>query len=91
MIREILNLELSERIKSLKDKTLTEKRYLSLDQAKIITTVYKENEGLPVNLKRAKSLAQSLRDIPVFIDPEEVIEHLESAMVSYFRKQEYRG
>jgi pyruvate formate-lyase/glycerol dehydratase family glycyl radical enzyme len=73
MIREILNLELSERIKSLKDKTLTEKRYLSLDQAKIITTVYKENEGLPVNLKRAKSLAQSLRDIPVFIDPEEII------------------
>jgi pyruvate-formate lyase len=73
MIREILNLELSERIKSLKNKTLTEKGYLSLDQAKIITRVYKENEDMPVNLKRANSLAQSLLEITVIIDPEEII------------------
>jgi pyruvate formate-lyase/glycerol dehydratase family glycyl radical enzyme len=73
MRREIQELILSDRIKSLKEKTFSDKRFLSLDQAKIITRVYRENEDLPVNLKRAIALAQSLREIPVKIDPEELI------------------
>lgn len=50
-----------------------EERFLSLDQAKIITGVYKENENLPVILKRALALGDSLREMPVSIDPEELI------------------
>lgn len=70
---EISNLKISERISSLRAKTVQEKRFLSIEQAKIITRVYMENETLPVCLKRAKSLAQSLREIQITIDPEELI------------------
>jgi formate C-acetyltransferase len=62
-----------ERILSLKRKTLSAERFLSLDQAKIITRVYRENEHLPVILKRAMALSCSLDEMPVSIDPEELI------------------
>lgn len=63
----------TERIKSLRQKTLSAERFLSTEQAKIITRVYRENQDLPVILKRAKSLAQTLLEIPIIIDPEELI------------------
>jgi len=72
-MEEIRNLQISERIKSLKQKTISVKRFLSLEQAKIITRVYKENQGEPVILRRAISLAHSLREMPIEIDPEELI------------------
>jgi formate C-acetyltransferase len=62
-----------ERILSLKWKTLSAERFLSLDQAKIITRVYRENEHLPVILKRAMTLACCLDELPLSIDPEELI------------------
>jgi len=63
----------SDRIISLKEKTLNSLRYLSLEQAKIITDVYEKNEDLPVILKRAHALALSLIEMPIAIDPEELI------------------
>ena len=48
-------------------------RYLSIDQAKLITLSYQQNENLPVALKRAEALAKSLSEMPVAIDPEELI------------------
>ncbi len=73
MIPEIQNLKPTSRILSLKNKTLNSERYLSIEQAKIITRIYKENESLPVILKRAKALAASLFEMPIAIDPEELI------------------
>jgi pyruvate formate-lyase/glycerol dehydratase family glycyl radical enzyme len=73
MISDIQNPEPTSRILSLKNKTLSPVRYLSLEQAKIITRIYQENEHLPVNLKRAKALAASLSEMPITIDPEELI------------------
>ncbi|MFZ0281787.1 MAG: formate C-acetyltransferase/glycerol dehydratase family glycyl radical enzyme [Bacteroidales bacterium] len=64
---------MTDRIRSLRQKTLSAKRSLSLEQAKIITRVYTENENLPVCLKRAAALAASLREMPLLIDPEELI------------------
>jgi formate C-acetyltransferase len=61
------------RIVSLKNKTLSSVRYLSIEQAKIITRVYQENENLPVILIRAKALAAALSNIQITIDPEELI------------------
>ena len=63
----------SERILSLKNKTLSSVRYLSIEQAKIITRVYQKNEDLPVILKRSEALAASLSEMPIAIDPEELI------------------
>jgi pyruvate formate-lyase/glycerol dehydratase family glycyl radical enzyme len=73
MRSDIRHLVISERIKSLKEKTFSEKRFLSLDQAKIITRVYRENDRLPVDVKRVKALAQSLLEMPITIDSEELI------------------
>ncbi len=44
---DIGDIGITDRIKSLRDKTLAEKRFLSLDQAEIITRVYKENPDDP--------------------------------------------
>jgi pyruvate formate-lyase/glycerol dehydratase family glycyl radical enzyme len=63
----------TDRILSLKKKTLSAVRYLSIDQAKIITQVYQQNEDLPVILKRSMALAASLSELTIIIDPEELI------------------
>ncbi len=72
-IAEIDELEISDRVAGLKNVTLTEERYASIEQALIITDVYKNNEDLPVKLKRAQSLYESLRRIEIRIDPGELI------------------
>jgi len=69
----IRKIERTERISSLREKTFSNPRYMSVDQAKIITKVYKENEGAAVSLKRAMSLAASLREMPISIDPQELL------------------
>lgn len=69
----IRDLQISDRIKSLREKTISEKRFLSIEQALIITRVYQENPDDPVIIKRAKALAASLHDMPLKIDPEELI------------------
>lgn len=61
------------RILSLKKKTLAAERFLSIEQAKIITSVYKDNGELPIILKRALALSETLKNISIAIDPEELI------------------
>lgn len=70
---EFQHIQASERILSLRNKTLSSIRYLSIEQAKIITRVYQQNEGLPVILKRSEALAKSLSEMSITIDPEEFI------------------
>lgn len=69
----IKDIQMTDRIKSLREKTISEKRFLSIEQAKIITRICKENPADPVIIIRAKALAASLREMPVMIDPEEII------------------
>ena len=73
MISKIQSLTPSERVISLRKKTLSATRYLSIEQAKIITRIYQQNEHNPVILRRAKAIAQSLIEIEIIIDPEEII------------------
>ena len=61
------------RILSLRKKTVSADRYLSVEQSKIITAVYNDNQDIPVIIRRALALAASLRDISIVIDPEELI------------------
>jgi pyruvate formate-lyase/glycerol dehydratase family glycyl radical enzyme len=61
------------RISSLRKKTTTAERYLSIEQAKIITRVYREKNDLSVILTRAHALASALSEMPLSIDPEELI------------------
>lgn len=63
----------TERIDILKDKMLAEPRYASIEQARIITRVYKENEDKSTVLKRALSLKAALDELEIAVQPEELI------------------
>ena len=63
----------TERIRSLKDRMLDEPRYLSIEQALIITDVYQAHEGESAAFKRALSLAEAMRRIEIHVDPDELI------------------
>ena len=68
-----MNLEKTKRISILQEKMLTHKRYASIEQARIITRVYQENEELSVAKKRALSLKAALEELKISVEPEELI------------------
>jgi len=63
----------SERILKLKKHLQEEPRFLSVEQALIITEVYQRHEQASVPVKRALSLAEAMRRIEIGIDPQELI------------------
>jgi pyruvate formate-lyase/glycerol dehydratase family glycyl radical enzyme len=65
--------EPTPRIRALKERMLDEARYLSLEQALIVTDVYAAHEGASAARKRALSLAEAMRRIAIHIDPDELI------------------
>jgi formate C-acetyltransferase len=69
----IAGLAPTARILGLKKRMLDEPRYLSLEQALIITEVYQCHEAASVPVKRALSLAEAMRRIAIGIDPEELL------------------
>ncbi len=50
---------MTDRIRSLKEKMLSEPRFASIEQALIITNTYKKNEGKPRIIQRALALKAS--------------------------------
>ena len=72
-INKIEKLEQSLRVKQLKKSMIEEQRYVSVEQARIITRVYKQNEGKSITVKRALGLYESLRQIEIRIDSGELI------------------
>ncbi len=69
----IARLEFSSRIAGLKRRMLAEPRRLSLEQARIITEVYRDNPDASAATKRALSLAEAMRRIDIAVDPRELI------------------
>jgi formate C-acetyltransferase len=67
------HLKMTERIKELKNSLLTEERYVSIEQARLITESYRKNKHKPRNLQRAEALASALNNISIRIDPLELI------------------
>ncbi|TAJ99580.1 MAG: formate C-acetyltransferase/glycerol dehydratase family glycyl radical enzyme [Chloroflexota bacterium] len=63
----------TERIRGLKERMLDEPRYLSIEQALIVTDVYQAHEGETAAVKRALSLAEAMRRIEIHVDPDELI------------------
>lgn len=63
----------TKRIDILKEKMLDAPRYASIEQARIITRVYQENETLSVPKKRALSLKATLEELEIGVEPEELI------------------
>ena len=46
---------------------------ICIERAKIVTKSYKRTEGMPYIMRRAHALADMLRNMTIFIDPEELI------------------
>ncbi len=72
-VKQICDLELSDRIRLLKANMMNEDRYMSIEQACIITNVYKQNEDKSIKIKRALSLFASLNEVAIRIDAGEII------------------
>jgi formate C-acetyltransferase len=64
---------MTERVFRLKTRIQREVRYVSLEQAKIITESYRCNQGLPRILQRAKALKAALDGIAISINEDEMI------------------
>ena len=63
----------TKRVKVLKEQMLSVPRYASIEQARIITRVYKENDHLSIAKKRALSLKAALENLEIDIREEELI------------------
>lgn len=68
-----MDLVMTDRIRILKDKMLAEPRFASIEQAKIITETYKQNEDKPRILQRALALRAALEHIKIKAEPEELL------------------
>ena len=66
-------LEMSPRIKILREKMLAEPRYASIEQARIITKTYRVNEDKPRIIQRALALKAALEEIEIRVEPGELI------------------
>ena len=72
-IRRITALPCPERIRALKEDMVSEPRYATIEQARIVTKSYQNSEGKPRCIQRALALKASLEEIEIRIDPEERI------------------
>jgi formate C-acetyltransferase len=72
-IERIRSLGSSQRIMTLKQRMQAEPRYLSIEQASIVTAYYRRNPDKPRNIQRAEALAETLRSILIRIDPLELV------------------
>lgn len=69
----IEKLEKIQSIESLKEKMISETRFVSIEQAELITESYQESEGEPQCIQRAKALKKALLEISIHIEPLEKI------------------
>ncbi|HEY3425047.1 MAG TPA: glycyl radical protein [Negativicutes bacterium] len=67
------SLNISPRAKLLKDRLLSFAPEISYERAELITESYKETEGLPIILRRAKALEKILQKMTISIQPDELI------------------
>lgn len=77
------NIKMSSRIDLLKNKMLSQPRYASIEQAKIITEIYKQNENKPRIIQRALALKASLERLEISVEPQELIVGNRTAGVRY--------
>lgn len=72
-IEQISLLPRSTRIEVLKKRMLEEKRYVSMEQALLITQSYRDYPNVPRAIQRARALERALEYISIRIDPDELI------------------
>ncbi len=63
----------SAQVQDMRNRVLDTKSTVCIDRARIITEVYKQNEDKQVVIKRALAMKAILEQMPIFIDPSELI------------------
>ena len=63
----------TERVLRLKNVILTAKPYVESERAVLVTESYKETEGLPAILRRAKAAEKIFNNLPITIRPDELV------------------
>ena len=89
-----MELKKTARIDLLKERMLSQPRYVSMEQAMIITRAYQRHEEEPVILKRAYALHDALCELEIGIEPQELIVGNRTkgyAMGWYFLKAVFPG
>ena len=74
---------MTDRIRSLKEKMLSEPRFASIEQALIITNTYKKNENKPRIIQRALALKAALEQMQIKVEKEELVVGNRTAGVRY--------
>ncbi len=69
----LLEMKMSKRIGRLRKKILDNSRYVSMEQAKLVSEYYQQGKAEPRIIQRAAALKYVAERIPVSIDPEELI------------------
>lgn len=80
-------LGLSERVHYLREKVLSTKPSICAERGKIYTEVYQKHEAMPVPVKRAIALKETLERMTIYIDQGELIVGNQSSKInaaSYF-------
>lgn len=62
-----------QRIQNLKAEIVNAQLSVSAQRAVIVTQAYREAEGLPIETVRARAVGKVLRELPVWISPDELI------------------
>ena len=69
----VMETEPTLRIEKLKDAFLKLRSTVTIDRARIETRILKENAGEPMVTRRAKAFAAIVREMPIDIDPEQLL------------------
>jgi formate C-acetyltransferase len=72
-LRKELQTQTSSRVERLKRRFFSDKLFVDTKRAKIVTRVYQETEGQPVEIRRARALERILAEIDICILPDELI------------------
>lgn len=65
--QKLKELEMTPRIRRIKGKSLVKERFVSVEQARIITKCYQEHEGEPIARIRALSFREACEKIEITI------------------------
>lgn len=81
MTYDTATIPLTQRIARMREKIISAKSTVCTERAKFYTEAYRENEELPVILRRALALEKTLSSMTVFIDEGELIVGNQSSAV----------
>jgi pyruvate formate-lyase/glycerol dehydratase family glycyl radical enzyme len=73
MLNDVLSMTPTSKVGRIRDAFFDLEPTYSIDRARIEARVMRETEGKPMVTRRAKVFAASVREMPIFIDPDELI------------------